>query len=148
MTIIMCGFCEHTLLSCILTFTNLLFTGLQICGGQAGVPGKYEIVTMPSETALVEYKQINVCPPSDPAKFALKFLSVFFTTKQLARSNCTKAGRRELLDQDILQAIKHTCFNVQSFQSVMICTHVRIFLQTKPTKGIQQITWKADGNKQ
>lgn len=42
-------------------------------------------------SALAEYNSINAAPPSDAAKFALRLLEVFFTTEQLAVSNCTKA---------------------------------------------------------
>lgn len=56
-------------------------TGLQVCCGKAGVKGKHSVVTLPSEAARAEFVQVNVCPPSNPAKFALKLLLVFFTHK-------------------------------------------------------------------
>ena len=63
---------------------------------QEGVKGKHSIVSLLSEAA---------CPPSYPARFALKLLSVFFTQEEMAKLNCTKADDRKLLNQDILQAI-------------------------------------------
>lgn len=43
------------------------------------------------------------CPPKKLTKFCLQLLSVFFEEAVLARSNCTKAKGRDLLDQTILQ---------------------------------------------
>ena len=54
--------------------------------------------------------------PPDPAKFALRLLSIFFSPEQLARSNCTKADGRDLLDPTILLAIKRNV-NVNLFFS-------------------------------
>ena len=85
---------------------HVLFTGSQVCCGKAGVKGKHSIVSLLSEAARAQFQQINACPPSDPATFALKLPSVFFTQEELAKSNCTKADSRKLLDQDILQGIK------------------------------------------
>ena len=68
--------------------------------------GHYCIVSLPSRAALAEYNSVNSAPPSDASKFALRLLGVFFTVEELARSNCTKADGRELLDPEILQAIK------------------------------------------
>jgi hypothetical protein len=84
----------------------MYFTGLQVCCGRAGVKGKFTIVSLPSEAALAEYNALLSTPPADAAKFALKLLSIFFTSEELGRSNCTKAEGRDLLDQQILQAIK------------------------------------------
>ena len=64
------------------------------------------LVKLPTSAALAEFKQIDACPPKDPAKFALKLLSVFFSEEELGRSNCTKADGRDLLDQEVLLGIK------------------------------------------
>lgn len=111
-------------------FSNIQFishvssTGLQVCCGKAGVRGKHSVVTLPSEAARAEFVQVNACPPSNPAKFALKLLSVFFTQDELAESNCTKADGRKLLDQDILQAIKREGFCAGSACKTCVRVHI------------------------
>ena len=68
--------------------------------------GKYVFIDLPSEAALKQYQLINSCPPGDAGKFALKLLSIFYSPEELARSNCTKAEGRELLNPEFLLAIK------------------------------------------
>lgn len=84
----------------------LCYIELQVFCGDKKARGRYSIVTVPSRAALAEYNSVNSAPPGDAAKFALRLLGVFFTSEELARSNCTKAEGRELLDPEILQAIK------------------------------------------
>ena len=55
----------------------------------------------------------------------LKLLSVFFTMDELARSNCTKAERRELLNQEILQTIKCK-MSLDMYTRVETCTKLAI----------------------
>ena len=84
-----------------------------ICGNPNSRDNKI-ILKVPSEAAKALYLQINNCPPKDPAKFALRLLSVFFTDEELAESNCTDAKGRKLLDQSILWGIKckYIIFNI------------------------------------
>ena len=89
-----------------LVCTIIIYSGLQVCCGDRKVSGRYAVVSLPSTAALAEFKSINTAPPRDPAKFALRLLGIFFTLEQLSVSNCTKAEGRELLDPNILQAIK------------------------------------------
>lgn len=84
----------------------LYLTGLQVCCGEAGVKGRYSVVELSSEAAVARFKQLNSFPPKDAAKFALRLMPVFFTNEELARSNCTLAQGRDLLNQEYLEAIK------------------------------------------
>ena len=79
-----------------------------ICGNPNSRDDKISL-KVPSEAAKALYLQISNCPPKDPAKFALRLLSVFFTDEELAESNCTDAKGRKLLDQSILWGIKCKC---------------------------------------
>ena len=92
---------------------------LTVCCGQVGASGKHVYLRVPTEAALMEFQQVSLCPPNDPAKFALKLLSVFFTDELLSTSNCTKAEGRSLLDQEILLGIKcklsSCCFMLDIF---------------------------------
>ncbi len=92
-----------------------------MCCGEPGVKGRSVVVELPSEAALAQFIQIN-CPPKDPAKFALKLLSVFFTDEELSQSNCTKAEGRDLLNQEILVAIK--CEYMQYTFIKEYCTYI------------------------
>lgn len=76
-----------------------------VCGNPTSKDNQV-LVKLPSEAAKALYAQINNCPPKDPAKFALRLLSVFFSDDELAESNCTEAKGRTLLDQSILWGIK------------------------------------------
>ena len=59
------------------------------------------------EAAVTLFHSINCCLPPDPGTFAKKLLlDVFFSEEKLARSCCTKAVGRELLDQNNLCGIK------------------------------------------
>ena len=73
--------------------------------------GQHKILKVPSEAALNQFKQLSSlsAPACDPAKFALRLLSVFFSDADLAESNCTYAEGRKLLDQNILNGIKCKC---------------------------------------
>ena len=93
-------------LPCCVLGICIIYPGLQVCCGESKAPERHVMVSLPSTAALAEYKSINTAPPYDPAKFALRLLGVFFTLEQLSTSNCTKAEGRELLDPNILQAIK------------------------------------------
>ena len=59
-----------------------------------------------SEAAVASFHSVNCCLPSDARSFAKKLLDVFFSEEELARSCCTKAIGRELLDQTVLTGIK------------------------------------------
>ena len=76
-----------------------------ICGDPQG---QHKILKVPSEAALNQVMQLSSlsAPASDPSKFALRLLSVFFSEEELAEGNCTYAEGRKLLDQDILNGIK------------------------------------------
>ena len=74
------------------------------CGDPRKATSMY--VKVPSEAALCQFRELAAFPPKDPAKYALKLLSVFFTDDDLAESNCTRAEGRKLLDQNIIVAIK------------------------------------------
>ena len=63
-----------------------------------------------SEAAVAEFRCVESCLPSEPEKFALKLLSVFFSDEVFGKSICTKAEGRQLLDQNILLGIKHKLF--------------------------------------
>ena len=108
------------------------FIGLQVFCGNRDVKGRFSTVTLPSEAALAEFNAINTAPPSDAAKFALRLLGVFFTTDELARSNCTKAEGRKLLNPKILQAIKRNGRLYATIYVDYFDTWVSFFLQIKP----------------
>ena len=79
---------------------------LTVCCGNPKIVGRHMMLRVPTEAALVSFKQIQACPPQDPGKFALRLLSVFFSDEVLSTSNCTKAEGRALLDQEVLLGIK------------------------------------------
>ena len=58
-----------------------------------------------SEAAVTLFHSINRCLPPDPGTFVKKLLNVFFSEEKLARSCCTKAVGRELLDQYIMLCV-------------------------------------------
>ena len=89
---------------------------LQVCCGNNKADGRFINVTLPSLAALSAFQSVNTLLPPDPANFALRLLSIFFSPEQLARSNCTKADGRDLLDPTILLAIKRNV-NVNLFFS-------------------------------
>ncbi len=91
-----------------------------MCCGEEGTKGKFVVVDLPSEAALAEFQQVNACLPKDPEKFALKLLSVFFTEEELGRSNCTKAEGRDLLNQEILLAIKCKSLKTYRYQIIVM----------------------------
>ena len=64
------------------------------------------VLQVPSDAAVALFNQVNSCLPKEPGKFATKLLDVFFTEDKLARSCCTRASGRELLDQNVLLGIK------------------------------------------
>ena len=78
--------------------TDSFLDPLVVCCGEKAVKGRSVLLT---SAALAEFKQIDACPPKDPAKFALRLLPVFFSDEELGRSNCTKAEGRDLLDQEV-----------------------------------------------
>lgn len=78
---------------------------LHVCFGNPGDKSKHTYLKLTSEAALAHYRQLSIFLPKDPAKLALKLLSLFFTDHQLSVSNCTKAEGREILDQKILEGI-------------------------------------------
>lgn len=83
-----------------------ILTGLQVCYGNSKQRDRHSIVNVPSIAALADFNSVNSAPPSDPAKFALRLLGIFFSYEELAKSNCTKADGRDLLDPEIILAIK------------------------------------------
>ena len=64
------------------------------------------MLPLPSETAVAPFHSVNCCPPPDAGSFAKKLLDVFPTEDEVARSCCTKATGRELLNQTVLLGIK------------------------------------------
>ena len=64
------------------------------------------MLPLPSEAAVALFHSDNCCLPSDAGAFAKKLLDVFFSKEELARSCCTKAVGRELLNQTVLRGIK------------------------------------------
>ena len=84
---------------------------LTVCCGEAGVKGKHMMVELPSEheAALSQFHQVDSCHLKDPAKFTLQLLSVFFSDEEFGRPNCTKAEGREILNPQVLTAIKRKC---------------------------------------
>ena len=58
------------------------------------------VLQVSSDAAVALFHQANSCLPKEPGKFATKLLDVFFTEEKLARSCCTRASGRELLDQN------------------------------------------------
>ena len=80
---------------------------LDVVCGDPSTSGKHIVLQVPSLAALNQFEQITATAhTSDPAKFALKLLSVFFSDEELAESNCTFAEGRRMLDQNILLGIK------------------------------------------
>ena len=74
-----------------------------------------------SEAVVALFHRINCCLPPDAGSFAKKLLDVFFSEEQLARSCCTKAVGRELLNQSVLCGIKCKLFDV-SVTIRRVCT--------------------------
>ena len=87
-------------------FSLSLGESLQVCCGNRQAAGQHITITMPSLAALTAFKSINAAPPTDPSKFALRLLTIFFSMEELAASNCTRAEGRNLLDSNVLLAIK------------------------------------------
>lgn len=72
-----------------------------------GNPGRNHVyLKIATEASLADIRQMSSCPPKDPAKFALKLKSVFFSDQELSVSNCTKADGKKLLDPTILLGIR------------------------------------------
>ena len=59
---------------------------LEVLCGNSSSKDNQIVVKLPSEEAKALYAQINNCPPKDPAKFALRLLSVFLSGDELAQS--------------------------------------------------------------
>ena len=66
------------------------------------------VLQVSSDAAVALFHQASSCLSKEPGKFATKLLDVFFTEEKLARSCCTRALGRELLDQNVLLGIKFT----------------------------------------
>ena len=84
------------------------------------------MLKLPSEQAKAEFQQLSACPPRDPGKYALRLLSILFTNDVLANSNCTPAEGRNLIDLNVLLAIKGR-------QSRQIATTCFMFVQCSYT---------------
>ena len=80
------------------------------------------MLELPSEAAVGLFHQTNSCLPQEPGKYASRLLDVFFSEEKLARSCCTKAAGRELLDQTVLEGIKCKLY-VQSLLIHFITVH-------------------------
>ena len=82
---------------------------LEVCCGDPKRSSSV-IVTVPSDDDLAQFTELNAVPPKDPAKdpakYALRLLSVFFTDEELAESNCMRAEERKLLNQAKISAIR------------------------------------------
>ena len=63
-------------------------------------------ISVPSALALSRFKELEAFPPKEPTRYALRLLAIFFSDEELARSNCTKAEGRNLLDRRTLDAIR------------------------------------------
>ena len=87
-------------------YTIVSIDPLMVCCGDAEQKDKHVYLTLPSEDALIALRQLNYNPPKDPAKFALKLLTLFISEEELGQSNCTWAEGRKLIDQKILLGIK------------------------------------------
>lgn len=77
-------------------------------------------VKLPTEFALAEFHQLNACLPKEPHRYAQRMLALFFSNEVLANSNCTPAKGRQLLDHNVMKAIKCKfkfiwCSNAKSF---------------------------------
>ena len=61
------------------------------------------------------------------AKLALALLSVFFTDQEMARSNCTPAPSRQLLNPNIISGIhsKIHSINRKHFVTIVISGHIK-----------------------
>lgn len=92
-------------------------------------------IKVPSEAALSQFRELAAFPPKDLSKYALKLLSVFFMDSELAKSNCTRAQGRKLLDQDIIIAIKGKMVILRHYDSK--CDRVPSFIQNKLTTSFQ-----------
>ena len=79
------------------------------------------MLPLPSKAVVALFHSIDCCLPPDPGIFAKKLLDVFFSEEKLARSCCTKAVGRELLDQDVLCGIKCKLSIMQVKQYIMLC---------------------------
>lgn len=77
-----------------------------VCGNPKS--RQHIVLPLPSEAAVALFHSVNCCLPTDAGTFAKKLLDVFFSEEELARSCCTKAVGRELLDQTVLRGIKCT----------------------------------------
>ena len=82
---------------------------------------------------------VNCCPPPDAGSFAKRLLDVLFTEEELARSCCTKATGRELLNQTVLVGIKCMLAICSDFVPNLIMYNVLVgrpnILQVPSTKG-------------
>ena len=90
------------------------------------------VLPLPSEAAVALFHSINGCLPPDAGTFAKKLLDVFFSEERLARSCCTKAVGRELLDQSILCGIKCKLSIIHA--SVTICHVCALFSVDRPNQ--------------
>ena len=75
-----------------------------VCGNPKSK--QHLVLSLPSEAAVALFHSVNCCPPPYAGTFAKKLLDVFFSEEELARTCCTKATGRELLNQTVLLGIK------------------------------------------
>ena len=78
-----------------------------ICGNPKQ---EHIVLKVPSQAALLQFSRLTAVSAFDPAKFALKLLSTFYSDEELGESNCTYVeGRKLFLQLDTLFFIDPLC---------------------------------------
>ena len=96
-----------------------------VCGNPKS--RQHVVLPLPSEAAVALFHSVNCCLPPDAGTFAKKLLDVFFSEEELARSCCTKAVGRELLDQMVLSGIKCT-LSIMIIVILSLCNLCTLFI--------------------
>ena len=90
---------------CIFVVYSTCAGSFEVCCGDPETPN-YINIDVPSALALSRFKELEAFPPKEPTRYALRLLAIFFSDEELAKSNCTKAEGRNLLDRRTLDAIR------------------------------------------
>ena len=86
--------------------TSIAVDPLAVVCGNPHSKGASQVLKVPSQAALSQFQQLTAGVAVDPAKFALKLLSIFYSDEELSESNCTFVEGRKLIDKNVLLGIK------------------------------------------
>ena len=77
-----------------------------VCNSNGRWLGKNQVFLDLEPSVISAVDVLLACPPTDPGRLSVKLLGTLVPQDILARSNCTEAKGREIVNPKILQAIK------------------------------------------